>query len=96
MDEAIKLDQQQYPDCFYSTMSESMCSLERHEGNKAGSSSGAYICSVLKKVQRNCAGERPVTIYSHREEKNDPSIPSKLASSNWREYRKLGKQCQGS
>jgi hypothetical protein len=73
MDEAIKLDQQQYPDCFYSTMSESMCSLERHEGNKAGSSSGAYICSVLKKVQRNCAGKRPVTIYSHREEKNDPS-----------------------
>lgn len=48
--------------CGYSVSSSESCS----------SNDGKFVCQLIKKVQRSCPGEHPVTIYS-RTEKSDGS-----------------------
>ena len=62
MNEAIKLDKEKHPDCFYSQMNEQQC--------RTGSDDN-YLCTIIKRAQRMCPGERPVDIYVHKEETND-------------------------
>lgn len=64
MNKAIEADKEKHPECFYSQMSEQQCSK---------GSDNNYFCTVIKRAQRMCPGQKPVDIYVHKEERNDDS-----------------------
>lgn len=46
------------------------CSYSISSSESCSSADGKFVCEVMKRIQRNCPGERPVTIFS-KNEKND-------------------------
>lgn len=57
-DEIIARDQQTHPDCQYSVNFSQVCS----------SHNGDMVCETIRNLQRYCPGQRPVTIYSKKDQ----------------------------
>lgn len=62
-EDIIAADKKKYPGCFHSEASQMNCSNSGENGE--------FICETIRSIQRMCPRQRPVTIFSSKEQSDD-------------------------